>query len=232
MTATASSTTRRPAVFSTAVAVVATLLAVVLLNRPAATRSALVVELGGLALLAVGLELRSRDRDLVGLASAGGGLVVLVAAVAFAATNVSDRAALLSLLPGMVGLFVLSLGLVPLTGAGSRGFVKLGTAAVFAGVVVTGVFQSAETSILLAAGAATVVAWDVGENAINVGEHLGRAASTVRVELVHVGASAVVAAAAVASGLVIGGVGTPALSLPALASLLVATLLLVAALHE
>ena len=224
--------TRRPAVLSAALAVLAALVAVGLLHPAGSLRIALLAELCGVALLGGGLELRSRDREFTGLVVAGSGVVVVLGSVVRAAASVADLAVLLRLVPGMLGVLVLAFGVVPVAGTGSRALVKLGTATVFAAVVVSGVFQSVSVSTLLLAGVAAVVAWDAGENAINVGEQLGRAADTSRVELLHVGASAAVGALAVLSGTLVRDVGASSLSLPALATLLVAAVLLVAALHE
>lgn len=231
-TATTAEATRRPAVLSAAVAVVAALVAVGLLFPAHSLRVALLAELAGLALLGGGLELRSRDRDVAGVALAVVGAAVVVGSMARAVTSAGDLAVALRLLPGMSGVLLLSVGVVPVAGTGSRGLVKFGSAAVFAAVVASGVFQAVTASTLLLAGVATVVAWDAGENAINVGEHLGRGAATARVELLHVGATAAVGALAVLGGGLVRDVGTPSLSLPALATLLVAAVLLVAALHE
>lgn len=230
-TATAEAT-RRPALLSAAVAVVAALVAVGLLFPAAPLRIALLAELCGLALVGAGLELRSRARAFVGFVLAVAGGFVVVGAVARAATSAGDLAVLLRLLPGVLGVLALAIGVFPVSGTGSRALVKLGSAAAFAAVIASGVFQAVAASTLLLAGVATVVAWDSGENAINVGEHLGRGAATARVELVHVGASAAVGALAVLGGRLVRDVGTPSLSLPALATLLVAAILLVAALHE
>ena len=231
-TATTAEATRRPTLLSAAVAVLAGLVAVGLLFPADSIRTTLLAELCGVALLGAGLDLRSRGRAFAGFVLAIAGGFVVVGSVARAATTAGDLAVLLRLLPGMLGVLLLSVGVFPVSGAGSRGLVKLGSAVVFAAVVASGVFQAVAASTLLLAGVAAVVAWDAGENAINVGEHLGRKAATSRVELLHVGASAAVGALAVLGGNLVRDAGTPSLSLPALATLLVAAILLVAALHE
>jgi len=62
-------------------------------------------------------------------------------------------------------------------------------------------------ALTLVAGAAALFVWDVGENGVEVGRQLGRAAETSRGEFVHSGASALVAGGAVA---VAFGAGTTA----------------------
>jgi len=97
-----------------------------------------------------------------------------------------ERAAIQSL-PAMLGVAVLAAALVPVRGTGSRSLVKLGVGFVFCSVLLAGFFQSVNPDHLLGATAASVVAWNAGEQAIGLGEQLGRSATTWRLELVHVG---------------------------------------------
>jgi len=92
---------------------------------------------------------------------------------------------------------------------GSRALLWLGTVGIFAGALVTGATAAAPSGLLLTSVAAMVVAWDVGQNAIGVGEQLGRNAPTWRVELVHAAASTAVAAlvAGVAYAVFLAGTG-------------------------
>ncbi|WP_254663075.1 hypothetical protein [Haladaptatus sp. W1] len=108
----------------------------------------------------------------------------------------------------------------------------MGTALVFIGVLASGIFNAVTLGTLLLAGAATVVAWDAGEHAINVGEHLGRGQDTHEIELVHVAGTGVVALVAVEAATFSGGVGPSSLSLASLVLLLVAIVLLAVALHD
>ncbi|EMA02392.1 hypothetical protein C439_07415 [Haloferax mediterranei ATCC 33500] len=78
----------------------------------------------------------------------------------------------------------------------------------FLSLVVGGMSGPGAEPILLAA-IASILAWDLGENALSVGDHLGRETDTTRLELVHaaatllvltVGAGVVYGVDAVASG--------------------------------
>ena len=76
-----------------------------------------------------------------------------------------------------VGLVVLALGL----GISRRIGVDLGGAVLFLGVVVSGI-GSQGVEVTVAATIATVVAWDLGHTAIDLGEQLGREPDTARLE--------------------------------------------------
>lgn len=88
---------------------------------------------------------------------------------------------------GLAGLVLLPIGVQ----RGSRLVHRLGSAALFAAVVLAGAAGLAPLPMLVAAGAA-VVAWDAGEQGLGLGEQLGRKAATTRVQAVHTGATAAV----------------------------------------
>lgn len=88
-------------------------------------------------------------------------------------------------------------------------------------------FNAVPLNALLLAGTATVVAWDAGEHAINVGEHLGRGGDTRETELAHI-----VGLLGVEVARFSGGVGPSGLSLGSLVLLLVAVVLFAVALHD
>jgi hypothetical protein len=102
------------------------------------------------------------------------------------------RASATALVFGVAGGALVLAGL----GVARKGPVTVGSALLFCGVLAAGTVGAA-TRPLLVAGAATVVCWDVGRYAVDLGAQLGRAASTVRVELLHVAVSALVASATV-----------------------------------
>ncbi|WP_435077087.1 DUF7519 family protein [Halococcus sp. AFM35] len=99
---------------------------------------------------------------------------------------------------GAVGVVGLGVGLRSV----SRAAVTLGTVGLFCGTVLAGL-AGGPPPLLLVATAATIVAWDVAEFAIGLGETVGRAADTRRAELVHAGASGALALAGAGGGLVI-----------------------------
>jgi hypothetical protein len=153
-------------------------------------------------------------------ARVGSALSLLVGTVAVAATLAGGTAALV----GLAGLGGLAVGLR----RGETRLVTLGASALFAGVVLAGVFGAPPEPVLLAA-AATVVAWDVGEHAVGLGAQVGRDAGTGRAELVHASGSALVASAAAAAAYLafqtLASQSLVALILLALGGLLIAALL-------
>lgn len=106
-----------------------------------------------------------------------------------------------ALTPAGAGFPIAAAGLAVLGVALTRGspaLLGVGATVQFVGVLVGGLAGAPPEPVLVAA-AGTVVAWDVGENALTLGDQLGRAARTDRAEVVHAAASAAVAA--VGSGL-------------------------------
>jgi hypothetical protein len=96
---------------------------------------------------------------------------------------------------GILGLAITGISLA----RGSQAAVTLGSAGVFCGVLLAGLAGS-PPELLLFATAAVVVAWDIATFAIGLGEELGRAADTTRLELVHAGASGALALLVAAGG--------------------------------
>ena len=93
------------------------------------------------------------------------------------------------------GLLVLAVGLV----MGTRRLLTLGGAGLLVGVLVAGLGAASAATLLLGV-AATVLAWDVGGFAVDLGAELGREADTHRVEVVHATGSAAVALATAGLG--------------------------------
>lgn len=128
---------------------------------------------------------------------------------------------------GGVGLAFLFLGVVK----GWRRAITIGAFVIFLGVIYAGL-QDVPPEELLLAGTSTVIAWDVGEQSVNVGEQLGRKASTARGELVHAASSTVVGVVTVGLGYLIYRLATGGQPLTALAILLTAVIALVAAVRD
>lgn len=131
--------------------------------------------------------------------------------------------ALLALPFGVGGLAMLAAGLYV---AESRTWVSVGAGGIFSGGLLAGAFGGVTAELLLISVIGVMVAWDVGQNAISIGEQLTAATHTRRLELVHAGATAVVAtlAAGLAYGVYVAGTGgQPA---PALALLLIGAVVL------
>lgn len=85
---------------------------------------------------------------------------------------------------------------------GSRRLLVVGAGALFVGVVAGTMGRTAPLLPLLGT-AAVVVAWDVGEHSIGLGEQVGRDAPTGRAELVHAAASGAVGLAGTVAGMAI-----------------------------
>ena len=130
-----------------------------------------------------------------------------------------------ALVAGVLGLSLLLAGL----GRGSGGFVDGGASALVVGGVIAGAGGAPVLAVLIGVAFA-VLAWDTGWNAVGVGAHLGREADTVRLEAVHLAASAAVAALVVATGFGLYRLGTGDQPVVALVLLVVAAVLLVEAL--
>lgn len=146
----------------------------------------------------------------------GAGVIALAVAGAYASTAAVVAAG------GLVGLVG---GVL----VGRRRLVSVGAAALLSGVLLSGTAGAPALPLLVGVGA-TVLAWDLGGTAIDVGAQLGREADTVRLEVVHAVASAAVATAAAGVGYgvyltAVGGQPMAALLLLLLAGvLLLATL--------
>jgi len=119
-------------------------------------------------------------------------LSTLAASASLVAVALADTNALLVALPG-----------VALVGGGAlRGstrLVSLGGLALTGGVVLAGLAGGGPEALLLGALGA-LLAWDVAEHGIGIGEHLGREARTARVELVHAAVTLLIGAVAAGVG--------------------------------
>jgi hypothetical protein len=175
--------TRRPTRLASALAIGIALTAMWKLG---VATSALALEAVGVAALASGFGLWRRDWKIAGALVGTLGVAGFVGALGLAFAEIAGMSGLIRLVPGLIGVLVLALALVPVRGSGSRTLVKVGTGLIFLGVLASGIFNAVSLGVLLLAGTATVVAWDAGEHAINVGEHLGRGRDTRETEIVHV----------------------------------------------
>lgn len=101
-----------------------------------------------------------------------------------------------SLTAAGLGVAVLAAGLL---GEGSRRRVSIGAGATLVGALLAGGLAPVPAGLLLPAVAAALVAWDVGQNAVGLGQQIGAGPRSGRAELLHVMAS--LAAATVVSGL-------------------------------
>jgi hypothetical protein len=153
--------------------------------------------------------------------SAGLALAFAVSAALLGATTV------LSLLLGAAGVLVVAGGL----SLGARRLLLLGDATVLSGVLVSGLL-GASPLVLLTCVTLTALVWDVGEQAIGLGEQLGSEADTLRGEVVHASASVLVATVGGGVGYVVFLVSTGGQPLTAVVVLLLAVVVLASALRE
>lgn len=221
---------RRPTRLASGVALLVAVLGVALLEPTARVRVLLVGQLLGVGIAAAGVGRwgRSGPGRVVGLA---GGLLVVAAPAALVGW-VAAPDAVVTALPGLIGVACLAGALLPLRGDGSRGLLKLGTGLVFLAALVAGIIGNVALQTLLLGGTAAVVAWDAGDHAIALGEQVGRSATTRRAEVGHLAGTTLVGAVAVLVGQFLPTVGRPGIPLAALGALLFAAVLLALALHE
>jgi hypothetical protein len=228
----------RPTLFGAFLAVAAAVAGVAVVADTEAQLLAIGVEVVAVAALGAGAELRERGRE-GGLAAPAGWLLLLVgvgaavAAVALAVVEPDRLSRQLELVPGLIGVTLLALGVRPASDRRirSRYLVGAGAALVVIAAFTSGVVYGAGRRSLLAATAFAILAWDVGEQAISLGEQVGRRAETAAVTLVHVGAAAVVGVAAVAVAGGIYSINVTGASLLALVLLIGAAIVLSAALY-
>lgn len=223
----------RPALLSSTVAVLVAVAVFVALGggRPF-VRPWLLLEFGGIFVLVSGTTAVRYGYRVSGVVAAGVGIVVCVIALGGFVLGTDELIQQVRFLPGLAGLGLLVGAVAPLRGRGSRLLVKVGTGGLFLCVVFAGLFREAELSLLLLAGAGTVLAWDGGDYAIGVGEQLGRQARTWRLETAHLLASALVSAIAVASVLLAQRVADNQLSLASFVLTFLAALVMLGALRR
>lgn len=229
----------RPSVPGSVLAVAAGVASVALLIDTPEQWQALLVEVAGIVFVAAGYATwRRRSRadgapaGVVGGLFAVVGVLLVAAAVAVALTRPPAMIHRLELAPGLVGLAVLLAGLLPVRAGRERTLVTAGTALLFVGVLTSGVVHGATLASLLLAGVATVLAWDLGEQAVSLGAQVGRGASTYRAELVHGGGSLAAGVGVFLVALGVDRLGIRELSLTGFTALLVAGLVLVLALRQ
>lgn len=222
----------RPLVLSSLLAIVAGVVAVGLVATTGNQSRALLVELVGLLLLWGGIDTARRGLDVFGSLAALGGLAAVLFALSLGVANTVTFSARAELLPGMLGLLVLVLGVADVRNGWARPLVTTGAALLLVGVVTSGVVYGASTVPLLVATAATILAWDLGEQAINMAEQVGRASRTWTVEFFHGSVSAAVGGSTIVAALVIRGVDLGDVPFAGLLVLLAATVVLTVALYN
>lgn len=152
----------------------------------------------------------------------GTGLAIVSALLAWLAVGAYS---LLAVAIGAPGVALVVVGAT----RGARWAVTSGAAVLFAGVLVAGVFEAPPLA-LLAGTVLAVTAWDAGGTAIDLGEQLGRDADATRLQVVHVGSTALAGLLATGVSYGIYRAATGGQPVAALALLLVAAVMLTEAL--
>lgn len=221
----------RPLPLSTGLSIFFGVLAVVMVANAAGQIVALGIGLGGALGLALSIEARHRGHRIAGIVLGILGLIAVGGGVAWAVIGTASVDMRIEVLPGIVGLAVLVTGVMAARRGYERFLISAGTGGILLSVFVAGMVQGAAVPAMLAATASTVAAWDCGEQAINLGQQIGRQATTWRAELVHDGAGLVVGGLGVGLGLAFVTAGVSGLPLMGLTTLLAAAVVLAAGLY-
>lgn len=223
-------TSRDPLPLGSALSILSAAVAVALVATTGTQRTALAAVVGGVAVVALGVRLARGNHRLVGglLVTAGTAGVL----VGFVRGRSAATALQFEIYPALVGVTLLGLGLAPVRRGWERWFVTAGTGGVLTAIVTSGVVRGTDTVPILLAGVATVLAWDLGEQAVNLSNHVGTDARTHRVELVHGGAAAAVGVGVVATALFVQNASVTGVPLAGLGVLLGATVVLATALYN
>lgn len=225
-------TTHRPAVVSATLSMLAAAAALAAIATSTTQRLSLLLTLGAVVPVVLGVELHHRRQTVAGLVAVVVGLAGGGGALAFLVTRTGSFSLSLELIPGLLGLFVLAFGFGPAWKNDTRLLISAGTGLVLVSVITSlGVYETDTTGVLVG-GIATILAWDLGEQAVNIGEQIGREAATTRVELVHGGVTAGVGVLAVGGVLVVRSFDVTGVPLTGLAGLLGAGLMLTLALYN
>lgn len=118
---------------------------------------------------------------------------------ALGAATLVGIGARVALLGAVTGVVALTAGLV----TRSRSWLSVGALGLLVGVLVASLLDVDVLKVVVGA-ALTLIAWDLGENAVGIGAQVGRRASTARVEVVRVGISSVVGTVAAGLALLVG----------------------------
>lgn len=227
---TAATKTTLPRRLPAGLGMVAALVSVLLVADTGGVTTGLTLLLLGLVILIGGLHYGRRSP--VGYVVAAIGGAIAVTGFVLPLRHSLPTQLLLELYAGMIGIGLYALGIGALKRGQERRFVTAGVTFLFAGVLVTGVFQGTEPTMMLAATVACVVAWDAGEQAINLGEHVGTASTAWSAELAHIAGTILVGIGAIVVTLAIHSLDVTGIPLSGLLALLMAALLALAALYH
>lgn len=216
----------RPAPASSTAAVTFAVLAVALVGDTSVQRRVVAIGVVGLVAFALGVVVWRRDDSTVGALAAIFGTAVVFVSLVLAGSRPFLVVHRIELVPGILGLWVLTAGVARLYPGWERRLVAAGTGLVLVSVLTSGVVQTTDLGPLLVAGTLTVIAWDTAENAVSLGQQVGGDAETHRAEFTHSAASGLVAGGALLLVLGVDRLGVDGLPFAALAALLLAGVVL------
>lgn len=225
-------TTHRPTPVSAVLSVAATTVAVALVAAAPGQRFAIGVTVAGLVPVALGLEARHRGHLVLGLILALVGTGIVAGGIGLGYMRSGTFSRQMELLPGLAGLYVQVLGLGPLRQGRERLVFSAGTGLVMVAILTSTVLYETTTMTLLIAGILTVLAWDLAEQSVNLGEQVGRETKTYPVELVHGSATLAVGGGAILLTRQVSGANVQGLPLIVLAGLLAAAFTLAVTLYN
>lgn len=223
---------KHPPAVSAALAVGAAAVAVELVATETTPRLAVLATCIAIAALGVGLRMRAADRHSIGTVLVGVGALGTLTAPLAGPLVASDVGVAIGTVVGQVGISLVGLALLAPLGRRARAVLRVGAGVVFVAVLACGVTLTASQPALLLAAGAAIVSFDVGENAIGIGQQLGSEAGTTRIELAHALGSVAVGGIGVLGCLIALSLGDPGLSLTPFVLLLAVLILLATALHD
>lgn len=191
------------------------------------------IEIGGILLVFLGLEVKRAGHGIIGAIVLFAGLGVAMVGIVFAVIQAPRVGARTEVIPGLVGLVLLSAGSLKISTDGyARALPIIGTGLLVISVLISGILIGTPQVMLLGATAAAIVAWDVGEQGINLPQQVGRSAKTRRVELLHMAGSVMVGLVAIGVAYGFSRVEFGQFSVTGLFLLLGASVILIVALYN
>lgn len=195
-------------------------------------RQWLSIVVAGIAVIAGGYEiwrLRWRPIGALFVIVGVGAVVIGFGGTAGAVASISHR---LVLIPGTIGLVLLTIALVPISRWYTRGVLMTGFGFVYIGVLVGGILDIASMERILLIGMGIIVAWYSADHGISLGRQVGRDAATGIVTFVQVGGIVLLGIGLVAGTVAIHLLGGIGLSLTALVILLFSSSVIVLAVRH
>lgn len=213
--------------------VVAVVLAVSATGLSVATPSQVLpigVEAFGLLVFLIGKTVRQHNYRIIGSGLVFLGMSIVWLSLGLVAVFPIGLLMRATLCLGMVGTAILTVGLAPLRIAWTRQLLSIGVGILIISIIGIGIVKKTVHFRLIGAMTTAVMAWDAGEQAISLGEHVGRSADTVTVEIIHLLGSGAIGATAITLSILIYGTTASEIPFVSLALLLCGTIVLLLAL--